>query len=99
MKGADGMYAVHGKKYQMLIGSRAQVWHHTAYKTAGGLIKSGVMRSKSSGKFVSKKASKRAKSENRLGKAGWGTVKGKFGAVRLDEKRKTQKKRRGRKRN
>ncbi len=99
MRHSDGHYHIHGHKYKMLIGSKAQVFHGTAYKTAGGLTKSGVMRSKSSGKFVSKKASKRAKSENRLGKAGWGTVKGKFGAVRLDEKRKTQKKRRGRKRN
>jgi hypothetical protein len=88
----DGLYHIHGHKYSMLIGSRAQVAHGTAYKTAGGLIKSGIIKSKSSGNYVSKKASHRAKREDRLGKAGWGTVKGKFGAVRLDEKRKTQKK-------
>lgn len=99
MKHSDGHYHIHGHKYKMLIGSKAQVFHGTAYKTAGGLTKTGVMRSKSSGKFVSKKASKRAKREDRLGKAGWGTIKGEFGAVRLDDKRKTQKKRKRRKRN
>mgnify|MGYP001215678504 CR=1 FL=1 len=87
----DGLYHIHGHKYKMLIGSKAQVFHGTAYKTAGGLIKSGIIKSKSSGNYVSKKASRRAKREDRLGKAGWGTVKGKFGAVRLDDKRKTQK--------
>ena len=45
MKGNDGMYLVGGKKgkkgrkYQMLIGSRAQVMHGTAYKTGAGKIK------------------------------------------------------------
>ena len=99
MKHADGHYHIKGHKYKMLIGSKAQVFHKTAYKTAGGLTKSGVMRSKSSRKYVSKKASKRAKSENRLAKAGWGTIQGQFGAGRLDDKRRTQKKRGRKKRN
>tara|TARA_X000001036_G_scaffold436174_1_gene478811 strand:+ start:2609 stop:2857 length:249 start_codon:yes stop_codon:yes gene_type:complete len=81
----------------MLIGSRAQVAHGTAFKTAGGLKKAGIKKSNSSGKFVSLKASKRAKRENRLGKAGWTTVKGKFGAVRINDKKKTLKKRRRKK--
>ena len=96
MRHEDGLYHIKGQKYKMLIGSKAQVFHGTAYKTAGGLTKTGVKKSKSSGKYVSKKASERAKKDNRLGKAGWGTVKGKFGAVRLDDKRKTQKKGKGR---
>ena len=98
MKKDDGLYHIKGHTYKMLIGSKAQVFHGTAYKTAGGLTKTGVKKSKSSGKYVSKKASERAKKENRLGKAGWGTVKGKFGAVRIDEKRRTQKKSKGRRR-
>lgn len=98
MKKDDGLYHIKGHTYKMLIGSKAQVFHGTAYKTAGGLTKTGVKKSKSSGKYVSKKASERAKKENRLGKAGWGTVKGKFGAVRIDNKKRTQKKSKGRRR-
>jgi hypothetical protein len=99
LRQSDGHYHIHGHKFSMLVGSKAQVFHGTAYKTAGGLTKAGIIRSKSSGKFVSKKASHRAKREDRLGKAGWGTIKGEFGAVRLDDKRMTQKKRRRKKRN
>lgn len=35
MKSDDGMYHINGHKYAMLIGSRAQVMHGTAYKTKG----------------------------------------------------------------
>ena len=94
----DGMYHIKGDKYKLLVGSKAQVFHGTAYKTSGGLTKSGVKKSRSSGLYVSKKASDRAKREDRLGKAGYTTIKGKFGAVRIDEKRRTQKKRKGRRR-
>ena len=38
-KSDDGMYHIKGKKFQMLVGSRAQVMHETAYKTSGGLTK------------------------------------------------------------
>ena len=31
-----GLYHVNGKKYEMLVGYRAQVWHETAYKTTSG---------------------------------------------------------------
>ena len=30
-KSADGKYRVRGKAYAKLVGSRAQVWHKTAY--------------------------------------------------------------------
>ena len=88
MKHSDGLYHIKGKTYKQLIGRKAQVFHGTAYKTAGGLKKNGIIKSKSAGNYVSKKASMRAKRENRLGKAGWGTVKGKFGAVRLEDMKK-----------
>ena len=39
MKAADGKYHIKGKKYELLRGSRAQVWHGTAYCTEGGLTK------------------------------------------------------------
>ena len=59
------------------IGSRAEVWHGTAKKTSGGLLKKDLKKNKK-GRIVSKKMSLKAKKENRLGKAGYKTVKGKF---------------------
>ena len=44
--GADGMYLIAGKKYEMVRGSRAQVWHGTAYKTSGGLTKDKLLMNK-----------------------------------------------------
>jgi hypothetical protein len=81
-RGEDGMYHdKSGNSYSFLIGSRAQVMHGTAYKTVGNLLKQDLMKSKSSGKYVSKARSHIAKKENRLGKAGFVTRKGHFGAV------------------
>jgi hypothetical protein len=82
MKSSDGMYHISGKKYEMLEGSRAQVAHKTAFKTAGGLTLDNILMNKH-GRYVSKKKHFTAKRENRLKKAGYGTVKGKFGAVKL----------------
>ena len=39
MKGEDGFYHIHGQKFELLKGSRAQVMHGTAYKTEGNLTK------------------------------------------------------------
>ena len=80
-KGSDGMYHISGKKYEVVRGSRAQVWHGTAYKTTGGLTKDKLMMNKH-GRIVSKKKHATAKRERRLEKAGYKTVKGKFGAVK-----------------
>ena len=84
-KAADGMYHINGKKFQLLRGSRAQVWHGTAYKTDGtpGLKKDDLVMNKH-GRIVSKRKHKTAKREKRLEKHGFFTVKGKFGAVRKD---------------
>jgi hypothetical protein len=76
-----GMYHVAGDKYEMLVGSRAQVYHKTAYKTSGGLVKSDLVQNKA-GRIVSKKKHNTAKKEKRLEKAGYFTKKGKFGFVR-----------------
>jgi hypothetical protein len=81
-KTASGKYVVQGKSYEMLMGSRAQVWHGTAYKTSGGLTKQYLMQNKS-GRIVSKSKHNTAKRERRLVKAGYGTKKGKFGFVKL----------------
>lgn len=81
-KNANGSYNVNGKSYEMLSGSRAQVWHGTACKTSGGLKKSDLMQNKA-GRIVSKAKHVTAKKEKRLVKAGYGTKKGTFGFVKL----------------
>ena len=77
----NGKYVVSGKSYDMLMGTRAQVWHETAYKTSGGLTKTHLFQNKS-GRIVSKAKHNSAKKEMRLVKAGYGTKKGKFGYVK-----------------
>jgi len=76
------MKVVKGVKYETLIGSRAQVMHGTAYKTSGGLTKKDLFQNKN-GRIVSRKKHELAKKEKRLLKAGYGTRKGHFGAVKL----------------
>jgi hypothetical protein len=96
-KTASGKYMVQGKSYEMLMGSRAQVWHGTAFKTSGGLTKNNLMQNKA-GRIVSKDKHMTAKKEKRLVKAGYGTKKGKFGFVMLGKSRKHHgRKSRGRK--
>jgi hypothetical protein len=84
-KDENGFYHIHGHKYEMLVGSRAQVMHGTAYKTTGGLTKDKLVRNKS-GRFVSKKKSTESKKHNRLLEHGYGSQKGKFGFVKLGAK-------------
>ena len=81
----DGMYHINGQKYELLEGSRAQVWHGTAHKTAGGLIRSHLLKNKH-GRIVSKKKHNTAKREKRLEKHGYTAKKGKFGAVKIASK-------------
>ena len=81
-RSSNGKYIVSGKSFDMLIGTRAQVWHGTAYKTTGGLTKNDIMQNKN-GRIVSRSKHASAKKERRLIKAGYGTQKGKFGAVKL----------------
>ena len=84
-KDAQGMYHIHGKKYEMLVGSRAQVVHGTAYKTTGGLKKDHLLQNKN-GRIVSKSKHNSAKKEKRLVKAGYVTKKGKFGFIKVGSK-------------
>ena len=70
------------KNFGMRIGSRAQVFHGTAKQTSGGLQKCDLKKNKR-GAIVSRRASARAKKENRLVKAGFVTQKGKFGVVQM----------------
>jgi hypothetical protein len=84
-KSSDGKYHINGKTYDMLIGSRAQVHHGTAFKTPGGLKKGNILMNKH-GRIVSLKKHATAKREKRLEKAGFFTRKGIFGAVKKGEK-------------
>ena len=96
-RGDDGKYHIKGKKYDELIGSRAQVWHGTAYKTSGGLTRPELHQNKH-GRIVSKKKHATAKRERRLEKAGYHTKKGEFGAVKKSPKKSRGKSRRTRRR-
>ena len=78
---SSGKYSVSGKTYEMLIGTRAQVWHGTAYKTTGGLTKGDLMQNKA-GRIVSRAKHNTAKKEKRLVKAGYLTKKGHFGFIK-----------------
>jgi len=72
------------------VGSRAQVWHGTATKTTGGLVKKDLFKKK--GRIRSKKASQKAKRNQNLKNAGWTHKKGEFGAVRIEDKPKSKSK-------
>lgn len=73
------------------FGSRAEVFHGNAKKTTGGLTKKDLVKNKH-GEIVSKKKHLTAKKEKRLEKYGYFAKKGKFGYVKKDVKRKTEKK-------
>ena len=78
------------------VGSRRQVWNKTAKQTSGGLTRSELFQDKY-GNIKSRRASKKAKRNQNLKKAGWTFKKGSFGAVRVEEKKKGKKKTKGRK--
>ena len=78
----NGKYHIKGKTYDYLIGSRAQVYHGTAYKTSGGLKKDNLIQNKNN-RIVSRKKHGTAKREQRLKRYGYGTRKGKFGYVKI----------------
>ena len=78
------------------IGSRRQVWNRTAKQTSGGLTRSELFQDKY-GNIKSRRASKKAKKNKNLKKAGWTFKKGSFGAVRVEEKKKGKNKTKGRK--
>ena len=96
MKASDGKYHINGKKYDILEGSRAQVMHATAYKTSGGLTKSGLKYNKHDAIVSTKKSNSNPLA--RLTRAGYRTVKGKFGWVKDGTKRSKTRKTRKRKR-
>jgi hypothetical protein len=86
-KRVNDKYVIKGKTYEQLVGSRAQVWHETAYKTSGGLTKDNLHKNKT-GRIVSKNKHISAKKEKRLEKAGYKTKKGHFGFIKDGKKSK-----------
>ena len=74
------------KTFKYKKGSRAEVWHGTAEKTSGGLMKKDLVKNKA-GRIVSKKKFNTAKKEKRLEKHGFFAEKGKFGFVKKDSKK------------
>ena len=104
MRKSDGKYHINGKTYEMLVGSRAQVHHGTAYKTSSSAVKprgdaltKKDIKMNKNGRLVSAVKSLRAKKEKRLEKYGYFTQKGKFGAVKKTEKNKHHSRRKGKK--
>lgn len=83
----------------LAVGSRAQVWHGTAKATGYGKkgLRKKDLRKNKHGRIVSRKLSRRAKRENRLGRAGWKVRRGIFGSFHVgNSNSKTRKARRKR---
>ena len=78
------------------LGSRRQVWNRTANKLSGGLTRSGFLQDKH-GNIKSKRASKKAKRKSKSKECRMTFKKGSFGAVRIEEKKRKEKKTKGRK--
>jgi phage anti-repressor protein len=64
-KGADGFFHIDGRLYELLEGTRTDVWNGKAYQTAGGLIKRDLLINKD-GKIVSKSKSIEGTINNKL---------------------------------
>jgi len=100
----NGSVLAGGKKFQKLIGTRAEVMHGTAYKTSAGKIKGKGgdsltkmhLKYNKHGRIVSRaKSAKKGKLLAQLRRAGYTTKKGSFGAVKVGSKKtRTRKKRR-----
>jgi hypothetical protein len=86
-KDATGNYIIKGHKYQVLVGSRAQVLHRTAYKTTGSLTYNDLIQNKH-GRIVSasKHRNGKNKKKNNLLLKGYTAKKGKFGYVKIGSK-------------
>lgn len=80
-----GKYHIKSGVFDLLVGSRSQVYHGTAYKTSGGLKKADLFHNKN-GRIVSRKKHTSAKKEKRLEKHGYFAKKGKFGYVKKTAK-------------
>lgn len=66
-KSNDGLYHIDGNTYEILRGTREEVWNGKSYLTTGGVPKSGLIVNKA-GKIVSKVKSVEGLKINRFGK-------------------------------
>ena len=66
-KSNDGLYHIDGNTYEILRGTREDVWNGKSYLTTGGVPKSGLIVNKA-GKIVSKTKSVEGLKINRFGK-------------------------------
>jgi len=64
-KSDDGFFHIDGRTYEILEGTRADVWNGRAYQTSGGLIKTDLLVNKD-GKIVSKSKSIEGTINNKL---------------------------------
>ncbi len=64
-KGPDGFFHIDGRVYELLEGTRHDVWYGKAYQTSGGLIKTDLLINKD-GKIVSKSKSIEGTIHNKL---------------------------------
>ena len=86
-KHSDGKYHINGKTFELLVGSRAQVYHGTAYKTSSGAVTKKNLKMNKHGRIVSAaKSAKGPQMLKRLHAKGYFTRKGKFGFVRKTAK-------------
>ena len=89
-KQSDGKYHINGKTFDILTGSRAQVWHGNAYKTSSGAVKptgdaltKKHLKKNKHGRIVSAaKSAKGPQMLKRLHAKGYFTRKGHFGFVK-----------------
>ena len=65
VKSKDGLYHINGKVFEILRGTRADVWNGKAYQTAGGVPQSGLVINKA-GKIVSKAKSVEGHKNNKF---------------------------------
>jgi hypothetical protein len=80
--------------YERQVGSRAQVMNGTCHHTPGGLTKKHLKYNKH-GRIVSRKASMKAKKNNRLAKEGFIPKKGQFKLFKKGDGKKSRKMRGG----
>jgi DVNP family len=87
-KNAHGHYIIKGHTYELLVGSRAQVLHKTAYKTTGGLTYNDLIQNKH-GRIVSasKHRDGKNKNKNNLILNGYTAKKGRFGYVKIGSRK------------
>ena len=104
-KGSDGKYHINGKKFDQLVGSRAQVFHGSAYKTSssaakpkGDALTKKHLKQNKHGRIVSaQKSAKGPMMLKRLHNKGYFTRKGHFGAVKKTSKGRKSRKHKSRK--